>query len=63
VPLEHDAAYQCPYCGETNYVGIDGNARSQRFIEDCPVCCNPIAFVVRVDRAGEILVESAQRAD
>jgi hypothetical protein len=62
MPLEHDAAYDCPYCGEENHVGIDATGGAQqRFTEDCPVCCSPIAFTVRVDRSGDPHVESVER--
>ena len=59
MPLETDVAYVCPYCGEENYLGVDpaGGTR-QRLIEDCPVCCSPIAFAVRVDRDGDAVLES-----
>jgi len=62
MPLEHDVSYECPYCGEENHLGIDSTAGSlQRFTEDCPVCCSPIAFAVRVDSGGDPHVESAER--
>lgn len=33
---------QCPYCGESVDVYVDaGGGTSQRYIEDCPVCCRP----------------------
>jgi len=61
MPLELDAAYTCPACGESNYVGVDPqNGTRQRFTEDCPVCCRPIAFVVTIDRDGDAIVESAE---
>jgi hypothetical protein len=64
VPLENDAAYSCPYCGETNYVGVDPTAGSlQRLTEDCQVCCSPIDFVVRVDAEGDAVIESAERSE
>jgi Cysteine-rich CPXCG len=63
VPLEIDAAYTCPYCGEENYTGVDPSAGSrQRMVEDCPVCCSPIALTIRVDRDGDAIVESAEEA-
>lgn len=63
VPLESDAAYTCPRCSETNYVAVDpGGGRRQRFVEDCPVCCNPIEFVVAFDREGDAVVEEAELA-
>jgi len=63
VPLECDAAYTCPRCAETNYVAVDpSGGRRQRFIEDCPVCCNPIDFVVTFDFEGDAIVEQAELA-
>lgn len=64
MPLEHDAPYVCPYCGEGNHLGVDVTAGGrQRFTEDCPVCCNPILFAVRVEESGDPTVESAERDD
>lgn len=61
MPLESDAAYRCPFCGEENYLGVDPDGGTyQRLTEDCPVCCNPIAFVVRIDRSGDAVIESAE---
>ena len=34
----------CPYCGEPFTAMADTLAGSQRYIEDCPVCCRPIEF-------------------
>ena len=62
MPLETDAAYACPYCGQTNYLGVDPSAGArQRLVEDCPVCCSPIVFTVRVDAEGDGIVESAEQ--
>lgn len=62
MPLEHDASYDCPSCGESNAVGVDPTAGSrQRFVEDCPVCCRPLVFTVVVDRDGDALVTSVTR--
>ena len=64
VPLESDAAYRCPTCSEENYVAVDpSGGRRQHFIEDCPVCCNPIDFRVTFDRDGDAMVEAAERAE
>ena len=64
MPLENDAAYTCPSCFEENYVAVDpGGGRRQRYIEDCPVCCRPIEFVVTIDAEGDPIVESAELAE
>jgi len=44
-------------------VAVDpSGGRRQRFVEDCPVCCNPIEFAVTFDREGDAIVESAELA-
>jgi Cysteine-rich CPXCG len=44
----------CPYCGESFETPVDGSAGSQRYVEDCAVCCRPIEVSVTVDDAGEL---------
>lgn len=46
----------CPYCGETIEVLIDGSVSEQQYIEDCQVCCRPIRFDVSVPESGYPLV-------
>jgi Cysteine-rich CPXCG len=53
----------CPYCGEPIEIDVDeGGATSQRYVEDCSVCCRP--FEVRAalvdDDSGEPFVELAR---
>ena len=46
------AQAMCPYCGEWALLRLDpGSGPSQRYIEDCPVCCRP--WDVRVTYAGD----------
>jgi hypothetical protein len=62
LPLDDDLAYLCPYCGEENYVGFDASGGNrQRFVEDCPVCCSPISFILTVDRDGSPELFSVER--
>jgi len=63
MPLESDASYTCPKCAQSNYVAVDpSGGNRQRFVEDCPVCCHPIDFVVTFDRDGDAIVQSAELA-
>lgn len=55
------AEIQCPYCGETIEVLIDDSGGDQRYIEDCQVCCRPIAIAVTLDADGAVQV--AARAE
>jgi hypothetical protein len=37
-----EGAYTCPTCGERIVIPLDLSAGTeQRYVEDCPVCCNP----------------------
>lgn len=36
----------CPYCGERIALLVDDSAGEQDYVEDCPVCCRPIAVAV-----------------
>lgn len=57
-----DKRIRCPYCGESIDIVIDLSAGGQSYVEDCPVCCQPIEISydvedgelqpVQVDRAG-----------
>ncbi|OQK16183.1 hypothetical protein AU255_13865 [Methyloprofundus sedimenti] len=47
---------QCPYCGESIDILIDCSETHQNYIEDCPVCCQPITVDVTVSHEGEIAI-------
>jgi len=56
MPLEDDLAYDCPSCGERNFLGVDRTGGSrQEYVEDCPVCCRPLRFAVRVAPDGPMI--------
>jgi phage terminase large subunit GpA-like protein len=48
----------CPHCGETFVLEIDTSQREQDLIEDCSICCRPIALTIRC-QPGEIVEISA----
>jgi len=45
----------CPYCGESFATTVDLSAGSQRYVEDCAVCCRPIEIGLQVGEDGELL--------
>lgn len=45
---------ECPYCGESLGLLVDASAGSQRYIEDCQVCCRPIIVVLDVGDDGDV---------
>ena len=47
-----EGSYVCPTCGESIVIPVDVTAGDdQRYVEDCPVCCNP--NVVHVEFFGD----------
>ena len=48
-------AIQCPYCGESYEAVVDLSSGSQRYVEDCAVCCRPIEIMLRVGDDGELI--------
>ena len=34
--------FSCPYCWEEISVVLDTSVKTQTYVEDCEVCCNPI---------------------
>jgi len=55
--VEDEGEYLCPQCGEGIVIPLDASAGAyQEYLEDCPVCCNPILVSVHFDRSGEASV-------
>ena len=51
----------CPHCGEENVIFVDpGSGASQRYVEDCQVCCRPWSVYVSYDANGHANVEVEQ---
>jgi len=54
--LQEEVGGCCPYCGEPITLLVDLSAGEQDYIEDCEVCCRPIAISVRVLADGSAAV-------
>ena len=55
--VNEESTYVCDNCGEEIVVPIDPSAgSSQEYVEDCPVCCNPIVIHVEIDEDGAVRV-------
>jgi len=60
--LEQAHSITCPHCWETIIVWLDLSGGSQSYVEDCSVCCRPIALTFEAD--GDQLVSiTADAAD
>lgn len=55
--LEH--FFQCPYCWSEISMIFDKSVASQKYIEDCEVCCNPIG-IAPVFEENELVSFSAR---
>lgn len=50
----------CPYCLEQIEILVDLSAGTQKYVEDCEVCCNPILVSIRME-GSEIINVTAVR--
>jgi hypothetical protein len=54
----------CPYCGEPIGLWLDeGGGGSQRYVEDCSVCCRPIEVAVTPADDGELTASVSRQGD
>jgi hypothetical protein len=52
--MRDETTYVCDGCGEEIVIPVDFSAGdSQRYVEDCPVCCQPNVVVLEIDPEGE----------
>lgn len=59
-----EASYVCDSCGEEIVVPLDlSEGGQQRYVEDCPVCCNPNVIHVRVEVDGTATLWSEPEQD
>lgn len=48
--MDTTGTYVCPYCGQESVTEVDiSQGMSQRYIEDCQVCCRPMTMFVTFD--------------
>lgn len=56
----HYEPITCPYCWETIEIALDLSIERQHYVEDCSVCCQPIAIAYRTE-GGELTEIEAVR--
>ncbi len=57
--IDTAAIVSCPYCGADVEITLDpGGDSTQRYVEDCEVCCRPWQLTVRWDQSGSAQVEA-----
>ncbi|RMF66370.1 MAG: CPXCG motif-containing cysteine-rich protein [Alphaproteobacteria bacterium] len=43
---------RCPHCGSAITLTVDTTAGEARYVEDCPVCCQPIEVHLTIHASG-----------
>lgn len=62
--LEAEVEVDCPYCCAPHCLRIDlTGGRAQHYVEDCQVCCRPLAVQLTIDEAGALAALSVERSD
>ncbi|MCH9669883.1 MAG: CPXCG motif-containing cysteine-rich protein [Gammaproteobacteria bacterium] len=56
--IEH--GFECPYCWESITMLLDLTEAHQEYVEDCEVCCNPIAVELTADQGALTQFEANQ---
>lgn len=51
----------CPYCWEQFETTVDCSGGSAQYVEDCPVCCQPIRFDLSINDEGVVFAFDASR--
>ena len=59
--LERFVDIECPYCAERITTRVDLSAGPQSYVEDCQVCCQPIAIALLLTEAGALREVSVER--
>ena len=58
------ATVTCPSCNQESSIALDpGSGPSQRYVEDCPVCCRPWEVVVEYRSDGSAFVDVSSLED
>ena len=63
VVAEQFVAANCPYCGERFETRVEVSCGAQEYIEDCEVCCRPMALSIEVEDNGCLHALRVQRLD
>jgi hypothetical protein len=59
----HHESITCPYCWESIEIEVDLSVEAQQYVEDCFVCCRPIAIAYRTEEDGSVSVDAAREGD
>ncbi len=62
VALSTFTKIRCPHCFERSEISVETIYGSQRYIQDCEVCCHAIELIVEV-LSGKLVKVTAERGD
>jgi len=55
--MQDESSYICDGCGEEIVVPVDlSQGAHQKYVEDCPVCCQANVIHVEIDHDGSVRV-------
>ena len=54
--------FRCPYCWEEITMVFDLSVPEQSYVEDCEVCCNPIALRFQARNGMVVYLDARQIA-
>ncbi len=57
------AAVTCPYCGEGVELLVDCPEGRHEYVEDCQVCCRPMAIEVVVELGRPVRISASHEDD
>jgi len=60
--METEHFFICPYCWQEISMVLDLSAGSQRYVEDCEVCCRPVIIEFAAEE-GELRSFEAEKDD
>jgi transcription elongation factor Elf1 len=63
MPDQLEAAITCPYCGESLVLLVDPSVPDQAYVEDCAVCCQPMAVRAEVGDDGSVRIGALREDD
>jgi Cysteine-rich CPXCG len=62
--MPDEAKYHCESCGDEIVVTVDLSAgASQKYVEDCPVCCRPNVVHVEIEETGVMRMWAEKEQD
>ena len=61
--LNQEFGINCPYCGESISILVDGSVEEQQYVEDCEVCCRPMDIRVEALGNGSLRVDVRSEND